>query len=171
MRNWILPVVLIAMAYPSNGNAQSKGDLVGTWKLVSAKDTTDKGEVRDAYGLSPTGFITYTADGRMMAIITNDGRKPLSVPDHVSAPAEERAEAFATLVAYAGTFTVTGDKVIHHVGAAWIQNLVNMDLARSIVKFEGNRVTLRTTPFSRSGVHIVYEDLVWERMKSVATGQ
>jgi hypothetical protein len=171
MRNWILPVVLIAMAYPSNGNAQSKDDLVGNWKLVSATDMTDKGEVRDAYGPHPTGFITHTADGRMMAIITNEGRKPLSVPDHVSAPTEQRAEAFATLVAYAGTYKVIGDKVIHHVEAAGLQNLVNMDLVRSIVKLEGNRVTLRTTPFSRSGVHIVHEDLFWERMKQATAGQ
>jgi hypothetical protein len=38
--------------------------------------------------VNPTGFLTYTADGRMMAIITNGGRKPLSVDDRVSAPAE-----------------------------------------------------------------------------------
>lgn len=171
MPNWILAMVLIAMAYPSNGNAQSKDALVGTWKLVSATDTTEKGEVRGAYGPNPTGFITYTADGRMMAIITNDGRKPLSVPDQVSAPAEERAEAFATLVAYAGAYTVTGDKVIHHVEVAWMQNVVNMDLVRFIVNLQGDRVTLRTTPFSRGGVQVAHEDLVWERIKSETTGQ
>ena len=168
MHNWILPVVLIALASPTKGNAQSKEALTGTWKLVSATDTTEKGAVKDPYGLNPTGFITYTADGRMMAIITNDGRKPLSVLDAVSAPAEERAEAFATLVAYAGTYAVTGDKVIHHVEAAWAQNVVNMDLVRTIVKLEGDRLILRTSPFMKSGLHIVYEDLIWERMKPVA---
>jgi hypothetical protein len=86
-----------------NGLAQSKADLVGTWKLISVTDTTDKGQViKDAYGQNPTGFLTYTADGRMMAIITNGGRKSLSVPDRVSAPVEERAKAFSTMVAYGG---------------------------------------------------------------------
>ena len=169
MRNWILPLLLMAIAYPCNGNAQSKDALVSTWKLVSATDTTDNGEIRDAYGQNPTGYLTYTADGRMMAIITNGGRKSLSVLDTVSAPSEERAAAFATLVAYAGTYTVTGDKVIHHVEAAWLQNVVNMDLVRSIVKLEGNRLTLRTSPFSKGGVRIVYENLVWERMKPGTT--
>ena len=68
-------------------------------------------------------------------------------------------------------YQVTGDKVIHHVEAAWFQNIVSMDLVRSIMKVEGNRVTLRTTPFTRSGVHIVYEDLIWERMKPATGGQ
>jgi hypothetical protein len=106
-----------------NGLAQSKADLVGTWKLISVTDTTDKGQViKDAYGQNPTGFLTYTADGRMMAIITNGGRKSLSVRDRVSAPAEERAKAFSTMVAYGGRYTVEGDEVIHHVEVAAMQN-------------------------------------------------
>jgi lipocalin-like protein len=165
MTNWVLVSAFFVMVFPSSGIAQSKDALVGTWKLVSATDTTDKGEVKDAYGQNPTGFITYTADGRMMAIITNDGRKPLSIRDWVAAPAEERAEAFATLVAYAGSYTLNGDKVIHHVQASWIQNSVNTDLARTIVKLQDNRITLRTGAFFKGGVQIAKEELVFERMK------
>src|SRR5689334_11129097 len=114
MTDWILAVASIVMAFPSTVSAQSKDTLVGTWKLVSALNMTDQGEVKkDPYGQNPTGFLTYTTDGWMMAIITNRGRKPLSVPDYISAPAEERAAAFATLFAYAGRYTVTGNKVIH----------------------------------------------------------
>jgi hypothetical protein len=167
----VLGMVLVALVFPSNGIAQSKEVLVGTWKLVSATDTTDKGEVRDAYGQNPTGFITYTPDGRMMAIITNGGRKPLSTPDWVAAPVEERAEAFATLVAYAGRYTFAGDRVIHHVEAAWMQNGVNTDQVRFIVKLEANRVTLRTGGFPKGGVQIAKEELVFERMKPETASQ
>jgi len=167
----VLGLVLVALAFPSNGIAQSKEGLVGTWKLVSATDTTDKGEVKDAYGQNPTGFITYTPDGRMMAIITNGGRKPLSNVDWVSVPVEEKAEAFATLVAYAGSYSVTGDKVIHHVEASWMQNVVNADLVRSIVTLQANRVTLRTGAFPKGGVQIAKEELVFERMKPETTSQ
>jgi hypothetical protein len=166
MTNWILAVALVVMAVPSNGIAQSKDVLVGTWKLVSARDTTEKGEARDAFGRNPTGVITYTADGRMMAIITFDGRKPLSVPDYISAPSDERAAAFATLVAYAGTYTFTGDRVIHHVEVAWMQNYVKTDQVRFIVQLQRDRLTLRTPPFLKGGVRITQE-LVWERVKSV----
>ena len=166
MTNWFLAVALVVMALPSNGIAQSKDALVGTWKLVSARDTPERGEVRDAFGRNPTGFLTYTADGRMMAIVTFDGRKPLSVPDYISAPSEERAAAFATLIAYAGTYTLTGDRVIHHVEAAWMQNYVKTDQVRFIVKLQGDRLTLRTPPFLKGGVQLANQELVWERAKS-----
>lgn len=99
----------------------------------------------------------------MMVLITDGERKPLSVPDRVSAPAEERAQAFATMNAYAGRYTVSGDKVVHHIEAASLQNIVNTDSVRTIVKLEGRRVTLRTAPFLKAGQRVV-EDLVFERM-------
>src|SRR5690242_18744871 len=83
----LLPVLLffVPAIGQENGLAQSKNALVGTWKLISATDTTDKGQVmKDGYGRNPTGLLTYTTDGRMMAIITNGGRKPLSVNDRVA---------------------------------------------------------------------------------------
>ena len=74
--------------------AQDSNNLVGTWKLVSASTSTAKGEKNDnPYGQNPVGFLTYTADGRMSVIITEDARKPLSVADRVAAPVEERADA------------------------------------------------------------------------------
>ena len=54
--------------------------LVGTWKLVSASSTTSTGERSETpYGLNPVGFLTYTEDGRVAALISYGGRKPLSV--------------------------------------------------------------------------------------------
>jgi hypothetical protein len=161
-------LLVLFLAIPAIGqesvSAQSKAALVGTWKLISATDITDKGQViKNPYGLNPTGLLTYTADGRMMDIITNGGRKSLSVPDWVSAPAEERAEALVTMVAYAGRYTVSGDKVVHHVEVAAVQNWVGTDLVRTIVKLEAKRVTLRVPPFLKGGLQIT-EELVWERV-------
>ena len=69
--------------------AQSKADLVGTWKLVSVSYVMNNGETnKEPYGPHPTGLITYTADDRMMAMIAFDGRKPLSVNDYITAPVE-----------------------------------------------------------------------------------
>ncbi len=140
--------------------------LTGTWKLVSVTSTTAKGEViKNPYGLHPTGFLTYTGDGRMIGIITNGGRKALSVNDHVAAPVDERAKAFATMISYAGRYTFRGDTVTHHVEAASVQNWVNSDLLR-LVKLEGDRLTLRTTPGDLvGGVQLACEELVWERME------
>ncbi len=169
MTSWTIAVALTLMSLSSDAMAQSKNGLIGTWKLISAKDTTESGEVRDSFGQNPTGFLTYTVDGRMMVIVTFDGRKPLSVPDYISAPAEERAEALATFFAYAGSYVFTGDKVTHHLEAAWMQNWVNTDQVRFVVKLERNRVTLRTPPFLKGGVKLVNQELVWERIKPKTT--
>ena len=118
MRKRIELVALMFMGFAVAASAQTKDALVGTWKLVSATDTTDKGEVRDAFGKDPAGLLSYTANGRMMVIITHAGRRSLSVDDYISAPPEERAEAFATVLAYAGRYTRRGGEVIHHIEVA-----------------------------------------------------
>jgi Lipocalin-like domain len=73
--------------------AQSKHALVGTWKLVSATDTSEKGGVRDSMGPNPIGFLTYAADGRVSVVMGDSRRKPfLKYPP----PAEEVVDAFKT---------------------------------------------------------------------------
>ena len=168
MKRWMIAAALSFIAVASSGLATPKDSLVGTWKLISAVDTTDKGEAKAAFGQGPVGFLTYTADGRMMAIIAHGARKSLSVPDYISAPAAERAEAFASFSAYAGRYTLNGDKVIHHVEVASLQNRVGTDLTRSIVVLQGDRLVLRTPPFLKGGAMVTTE-LIWERLKEAAS--
>jgi Lipocalin-like domain len=143
--------------------------LVGTWKLVSASSSTAGGERNDApFGLSPAGFLTYTQDGRVAAMISYGGRKRLSSSDSLSAPVDEQAEAFRTFIAYAGRYGLDGDKVIHHVEISSIQDWVNTDLIRSI-RFEGERIVLATPP-SLDGGKIQTFELVWQRLPAAVTG-
>ncbi len=143
--------------------AQTHDRLAGKWKLVSVSSSTSSGERNDTpFGPSSTGFLTYTQDGRMTAMISYGGRKRLSSSDARSAPAEEQAEAFRTFVAYAGRYTLNGDKVIHHVEISSIQNWVDTDLIRSI-RFEGERIVLLTPPTSVDGKIQAFE-LIWQRL-------
>jgi Lipocalin-like domain len=165
MKNkFIVLASVIASVFSATGNAQCNFSVVGTWKLVSVTSTNDKGEVNKvALGQNPSGLLTYTADGRMMAIISDGGREPLSTPDRVAAPAEERAQAYSTFMAYAGRYTFTCDKVVHHVEVASLQNWVNTDQTR-IVTFQDNHLIVRNTPQLRNGVTVNLES-VWERVK------
>jgi hypothetical protein len=130
---------------------QGSDKLVGTWKLVSALLSTAGGERNNApFGPSPMGFLMYTREGRMSAMIGYSGRKALSVGDLSLAAVEEKAEAFSTFFAYAGRYTLTEDKVIHHVEISSIQNWVNSDLVR-LIKFQGDRIILVTPPTSTNG--------------------
>jgi hypothetical protein len=137
--------------------------LLGTWKLVSASSTTSTGERDDTpYGPNPVGFLTYTEDGRVSAMISHGGRKPLTIG---GGSLEEQAEAFKTFLAYAGTYTLTGDKVTHHVGVSSIQNYVDRDLVRN-VKFQGDQIVLITPPMRMNG-KLQTVELIWQRL---ATG-
>ena len=165
MNTGIVAVLLaLTILFPFNGSAQSKNALVGTWKLVSATETTKKGQVRETNGHNPAGFLTYTADGRVMAITTNGGRKPLSTTDYTTAPIEERAEAFSTVAAYAGRYTLDGNKVIHHIEVCSIPNAVNTDQVRLITNLKGNSLTLRTVTMLGAYAEIAFREFVWERI-------
>lgn len=164
MRSTVLTVAAFVVTLTGSVIAQTNESLVGTWKLVSASAITASGDRNNTpYGPNPTGVLIYTREGKMAAMISHSGRKALSVADRVAAPAEERAEAFATFFAYSGRYTIMGDKVIHHVEVASVQNWVNTDLIR-VVKYEGDRLTLITPPRSLNGRIETFE-LVWERVK------
>ena len=162
MRTSILALALF-VALPASSLAQTSDKLVGTWKLVSVSSSTSTGERDETpYGASPAGFLTYTGDGRVTALISYGGRKSLSFGGGTLAPLEEQAEAFKTFFAYAGRYTLSGDKVIHSIEVSSIQNYVNMDLVRS-VKFQDDRLTLVTPPTPVNG-KIQTVELIWQRL-------
>lgn len=135
--------------------------IIGTWKLVSALLTTLGGGASKLLGENPNGFLTYTSDGRMTAILGSGGRQPLSVADPVVAPAAERAEAFATFTAYAGRYTFDGKRITHHVEVSLFQNWAGTDQIR-FAKLQNSRLTLTAPPMSIGGEQVVVE-LTWER--------
>src|SRR5271157_497197 len=136
-------------------------ELVGTWKLVSASSTTLAGEPCQApFGPSPVGFLTYTPDGRVSALISYGERMPLPFGGGTQ---EEQAEAFKTFLAYAGRYSISGDKVTHYIEVSSIQNYVNKELVRS-VKFQGDRIILITPPTPVNG-KIQAIELIWQRLR------
>ena len=139
--------------------------LAGTWKLVSASSKTSTGEPSEPpYGADPVGFLTYTEDGRVSALISYGGRKPLSVGGGADAVQAEQAEAFKTFLAYAARYALNGHKVTHHIEISSIQNYVGKDLVRS-VKFQGDQITLVTPPTPVNG-KIQTVELIWQRLQA-----
>jgi len=155
-----LPEVTRVRAMIDNGNK-----LVGTWKLVSAStQDLSGGQDKAPYGLNPAGFLTYTEDGRVAALISYGGRKPLSIGAKPPALLEEQAEAFKTFLAYGGRYRLSGDNVIHFVEVSSIQNWVNKELVRS-VKFQDDRIILVTPPTMMNGKLQTCE-LIWQRLEA-----
>jgi hypothetical protein len=149
---WVLVSGACFAATPSPDDA-----LTGSWGLVAARSTTSSGKInKEAFGKHPSGILTFTAGGQMSMVVSDDGRKPLSVLDRVTAPIEERATAFSTFVAYAGRYELKGDILIYHVQVSSIQNWVNTDLKR-FVTLDGTHLSLRTTPTQKGGVRETIE--------------
>lgn len=143
-------------------NTSLQEHLVGVWSLVDARTiAVDSGATRSAYGDGATGFIQYTSDGRMMALITHAGRTRMSGSDRQSAPDHEKVAAYTTSIAYAGRYSMEGGKVLHHVEASSYENWVGTDLVR-LLELRGDNVVLKTVPQPQAGILSVVE-LEWKR--------
>jgi hypothetical protein len=137
--------------------------LIGTWKLISVKARDlDSGEERDVWGPNPGGFINYAPDGRMMVINTRSGR---TRPKGPAPTPQEAADLFQGMLAYAGSYTVNGNEVTHHVDVAWNEAWNGSDMLR-IATFDGDRVHLSTRP-SPDPVNgrMSVRTMIWEKLK------
>ncbi len=140
--------------------ADDRLKLHGNWKLVSwEQEFQDGSERRPEYGKNPIGYLTLTAEGRMMAVLEGEGRK---LPKND----EDRLNLFKSLVAYNGKYTVEGDKWTTKVDAAWHPDRRNTDQVR-FFKIEGDRLLVTTTwrPNPNLGAKVARSLLVWEREK------
>jgi hypothetical protein len=153
-----------ALNFAGIGEATTMNDrLIGTWKLVSVKARDlDSGEESDAWGPDPDGYINYGPDGRMIVINTRSGR---TKPTGATPTPQEAAELFQGMLAYAGSYTVNGDEVTHHVDISWNEAWTGQDMVR-IARFDGDRVHLSTRPSpdpvnGRIGVRT----MTWEKLK------
>jgi hypothetical protein len=143
--------------------ADDKTRLVGTWKLVSAvSEDLTTGQKTNIYKGTPVGFITYGADGRVMTIVVDSGRQK---PAANVATAAEAEALFRSMAAYAGTFTIQGNRVIHRPDASWNETWTGTDQIRNY-RFDGELLSLSTAPSPDvfTGKMSV-RTLVWEKVK------
>jgi hypothetical protein len=138
--------------------------LIGTWKLKSQVWTlTATGEKVHQMGEHPNGYLNYSTDGRMYAIITAENRVQ---PDAANPTDEQRVKLHKTMIAYAGTYTVEADKVIHRVDISWNEARTGTDQIR-FFKLDGNILTITTPPFkSAQDGREGRSALVWEKVKA-----
>jgi hypothetical protein len=115
--------------------------ILGTWQLKSyVREVAVTGEKINQLGEHPDGYLSYSADGRMYAIGTSDNRVK---PRNVNPNDEERVKLHQTMFAFAGTYTLEGGKVIHHVDISWNEAWTGTDQIR-FYKLDGNTLTITT---------------------------
>ena len=140
-------------------------NIIGTWRLISMKSRdTITGIESNTWGENPLGFITYTAGGRMSAILTNANRS-ISADSAGSASTEEQAMLFRNSFSYAGRYTLTNNGVIHHVDIAADPTWMAKDQIR-FTRIEGTKLIISSPPIkSVTSQNPIEFSVVWERIE------
>lgn len=153
--------LFVLLAAASAAFADDGKKIVGVWKLLAFDLEFQDGSPRRAqYGKNPPGYLILTAEGRMMATIEAEGRKPPNTD-------EDRANLYRTIIAYSGMYRLEGDKWTTKVDVSWSPIWTGTDQVR-YYKLDGDRLEVTSawglntllpgSPTTR-GV------LVWERVK------
>ena len=119
------------------------GPQLGTWKLQSfTTEDVATGAKTNMFGDHPSGCLSYGPDCRMYAILVKEGRK---APDTLVPNDAERVDLYSGFIAYAGTYSIEGDKVSHHIDASRNQSWTGTTQVRQF-RIDGNSLYIRTLP-------------------------
>ena len=137
--------------------------ILGTWKVKSfVSEVSATGERYNLFGEHPNGYLSYSSDGRMSAIVVADNR----VKPHGVAPTDEEAvKLHRTMLAYAGTYTLDAEKVFHHVDISWDEATTALSDVVRFYKLDGNTLTITTAPNNRGDGREGWTIVVFEKVK------
>jgi len=157
---WIAVFVLLIIAVqPSFADDRAK--LVGIWKLVSwESEFKDTGEREPVMGKYPTGYFIFTPEGRIMTVLTGEGRKAAKTD-------QERAALMKSVIAYTGMYRLEGDKFITKVDVSWNAAWVGTEQVRYF-KLEGDRlhiISMWVESVARPERGMARAIITWERVK------
>jgi Lipocalin-like domain len=118
--------------------------VVGTWQVTSFSILMlDTNEALQPFGEHPIGYVQYSPGGHMVIFISTGTPQRAAGTAYTDA---ERVDLYKAIIAgYAGTYSVEGNKVTHHIVASWFPEWIGRDHIR-YAEIEGNRLTLKTTP-------------------------
>jgi alkylhydroperoxidase family enzyme len=149
----------LTVAVPS-GQSTLRSQLVGHWRLVGVEQIVEgRPPVK---GPSTVGMISYTADGRMQAQLTQEPRPKVRAAEATAAEARE----LARYTAYFGTYDVdeATKTVTHHRDGTFGPG--ERDFVRTI-DLTGTRLTLSTLPVVVDGARR-HSRITWERLRTQA---
>ena len=117
--------------------------ILGSWKMTSwTYEILETGEVKDALGKNPRGYINYSADGRMMVLVLREDR---AGPKALVPTPEEKVALYDTMFAYAGTYSVEKDRIIHRLDMTWNKAWEGTEQVR-FIETDGHNLTYKSAP-------------------------
>lgn len=143
-------------------DATEEERLVGSYRLRCFRDVADDGEVREPLGPNPIGYILYSAERYMTAVLMAANRPSFGAGDILSGTDEERVAAFATASGYAGRWWIENGEVVHHLEAATFPNWTGT-LQRRPYEIDGDELRLFPPRMLMDG-KIRRSEVFWQRL-------
>ena len=171
---FVLFTAFLGVAEQKNASATSRADvsggrgqLVGTWRLISRVVTLEDGTaVHDQdLGSAPKGYLIYDPSGHMaVQLMRADRAVAMDCRSSGAATSDNSPQIFTGYEAYFGTYTIdeSAHTVTHHLEGA----LAPADIGRNLVRqfqISGDKLTivLRTTSSKEKQIRT----LIWERVR------
>ncbi|WP_292934223.1 lipocalin-like domain-containing protein [Noviherbaspirillum sp.] len=120
----------------------SKQGMTGRWQIVAWEQVYDDGRRTYPMGQQVEGFIQYDPDGRMMCMLCRGDRQNFTTGGQWNASEQEKAQAYSSMLAYAGTYSVAGDTVSHNVELSAFPNWKGGTQKRRIETMEAGQLVL-----------------------------
>jgi hypothetical protein len=156
---WLFVLILFLMAVqPSFADDRAK--LLGIWKIVSYEwEDQAEGERTPVKGKNPTGYLIFTPEGRMMVVITGEGRNPPKTD-------QDRANLWDSMSSYTGMYRLEGDKWITKVDVGWDPGRVGIEQVR-FFRVDGDRLDVISMwmPSASGPGKMGRVIITWERAK------
>jgi len=148
----------LAAAAVRPADASSRG-VTGAWKLESFDMLLRGGKKQPRYGSDPVGYLIYTPSGRVSATLQAAHRASLNVPGATPGSETHCEESVTSFLAYAGTYSIRGNRVFHKLETCVFTSLVGTTLEREF-DLAGDTLTIKTVPPFIWGNQSI---LVWRR--------
>ena len=121
----------------------AESDLYGTWKLVSLNSKLmDTGQMDQPRGKAPTGYVSFTPDGRVTGMIVSEKRLKPESRDKLTD--QQRIDLFKTMNAYAGSYKLEGNKLTYRFDLT--HDALTERASLREIKIEGRRLTMVNEP-------------------------
>jgi hypothetical protein len=139
----------------------TEASLVGRWRLQSWVTHSESGALDYPFGEHAEGSLIYTTGGWVALHLAAEDRprQPLSLHG-ASGTTDERADAYATYVAYCGTYDVEDDIIVHRVTNSLYPNWIGIELRRVFSLSSDSLVLAMPTP---AGAEPLLNELRWTR--------
>ncbi len=149
------------------GSHMAQQQFVGTYRLVSSQLVSEDGQTTlEPLGENGQGLLIFDQHGKLSAHLMNPDRPNFASNQMFVGTDSEVQQAYKGYIAFWGDYTVDAEQRVmsYDVQGSLYPNYIGHNEKR-FYTFDGDRLTLKTTPMTLEGEKKFVGVLVWERLR------